>query len=73
MDYAKTLKLRLRAGNLDLPERRKRYTGSREEEEGDAQMCPGGKAVERAHVEGELEIYKEERDVIGGDEENRRV
>ena len=45
MDYAKTLKLRFRVGDLDLPERRKRYASSREEEE-IAQMCPCGKAVE---------------------------
>ena len=30
MDYAKTLKLRFRVGDLDLPERRKRYSTSRE-------------------------------------------
>ena len=41
----KTLKLRFRVGDLDLPERRQRYTSSRGEEE-DAQMCPYGKAVE---------------------------
>ena len=45
IDYAKTLKLRFRVGDLDLPERRKRYARSREEEE-TAQMCPCGKAVE---------------------------
>ena len=33
MDFAKTLKLRFRVGDLDLRERRKRYTSSREEEE----------------------------------------
>ena len=44
MDYAKTPKLRFRVGGLDLPERRKRYASSREEET--AQMCPCGKAVE---------------------------
>ena len=43
--YAITLKLRFRVGNLDLPERRKRYNGGREEEE-DAQMCPCDKATE---------------------------
>ena len=43
MDYAKTLKLRFRVGDLDLPERRKGYTTSEKEEE--AQMCPCGKAV----------------------------
>ena len=63
VDYAKTLKLRLRVGDLDLPERRKRYASSREEEE-DAQMCPSGKAVEsRTHIVGECEISKEEREI----------
>ena len=33
MDYSKRLKLRFRVGDLDLPERRKRYTSSREEED----------------------------------------
>ena len=57
VDYAKTLKLRFRGGDLDQPERRKRYTSSREEEE-DAQMCPCGKAVEsRTHIVGQCEIY----------------
>ena len=49
MDYAKTLKLRFRVRDLDLPERRKRYASSREEEE-IAQMCPYGKAVEWENV-----------------------
>ena len=47
MDYAKTLKLRFRVGGLDLPERRKSYASSREEEEEDAQMRPWAKAVRR--------------------------
>ena len=34
MDYAKKMKLRFRVGDLDLPERRKGYTSSREEEDG---------------------------------------
>ena len=42
MGFAKTLKLRFGAGDLDLPEIRKRYTSSsreeEEEEEVDAQM-----------------------------------
>ena len=72
MDFAKTLKLRFRVGNLDLPERRKRYTSSRKEEEVDAQMCPCGKAIERrTHIVGECEIYKEERDV--SEEELREI
>ena len=33
MDYAKTLKVQFCVGDLDLPERSKRYTSSREEEE----------------------------------------
>ena len=46
MDCAKMLKLRFRLGDLDLPERRKRYTSSsRGEEAQDAQMYPCGKAV----------------------------
>ena len=64
MYYAKTLKLRFRVGGLDLPERRKRYARSREEE-AIAQMFPCGKAVEsRPHIVGECEIYKEERGVL---------
>ena len=41
MGFAKTLKLRFGAGDLDLPEIRKRYTSSsreEEEEEVDAQI-----------------------------------
>ena len=54
----------MRVGDLDLPERRKRYTSSPEEEE-HAQMRPYVKAIEtRTHVVGECEIYKEERDVL---------
>ena len=44
VDYTRMLKLRFRVGGLNMPERRKRYTSSRGEE--DAQMCPCGKAVE---------------------------
>ena len=66
MDYAKTLKLRFCVGDLDLPERRKRYTSRREEEEVDAQMCPGGRAIRegRTHRVGSCEIYDEERGVL---------
>ena len=65
VDYAKMLKLRFRVGDLDLPERRKRYTSSRKEEEEYAQMCPCGKAVEsRTHIVGECAKYQEERDVL---------
>ena len=61
MDYAKTLKLRSRAEDLDLPERRKRcyptwYSSSRVEEEEGARSCPCGNADEsRAHIVGECE------------------
>ena len=65
--YAKTLKLRFRVGDVDLPQRRKRYTNSRQEENEDAQMCPCGNAVEsRTHIMGECEIRKKERDVLEG-------
>ena len=69
MDFTKTMKLRLRVGDPDLPQRRKRYTSSREEEdEVDAQMCPYGKAIEsRTHMVGQYEMYKEERNVIQED------
>ena len=51
VDYAKTLKLRFRVGNLDQPERRKTYTGSRVEEEEGAQSCRCGNANEsRTHI-----------------------
>ena len=46
MDYAKKLKLRFRVGDLDLPERRKRYTSSREEEDVATNMCPCGATKE---------------------------
>ena len=62
------LKLRFRVGDLDLSERRKRYTSSREEEDVDAQKCPCGKAMEsRTHIMAECELYKEERDVLEGE------
>ena len=65
MDYAKTLKLRFCVGGLDLPERIKRYTSSRKEGTGNAQMYPCGKAVERrTHIVGGCETYKVERDVL---------
>ena len=73
MDFAKTLKLRFRLGDLDLPEIRKRCASSREEEEEvDALLCPYGKAIEsRTHIVGECEVYKEERDAL--EEEMREI
>ena len=46
MDYAKKLKLVFRVGDLDLPERRKRYTSSREEKDVAINMCPCGTTIE---------------------------
>ena len=46
MDDMKRLKLRFRVGDLDLPERRKRYTSSREEEDVYARMCRCGTTIE---------------------------
>ena len=54
--------------------RKKRYISSREEEDAATHMRPCGATIEsRAHIVGECEIYKEERDVLGGDEESRRM
>ena len=65
MDYAKKLKLRLRVGDLDLPDRRKRCTSSQEEEDVATNMCPCGTTTEsRAHIGGECEIYTEKRDAL---------
>ena len=65
MDYAKKLKLRFRVGDLNLPERRNRYTSSPGEEDVAANMCPCGTTIEsRTHIIGEREIYKEERDAL---------
>ena len=60
MDFAQTLKLLFRVGDLGLPERRKVYrTSSRGEEKVEAQMCPWVKAVEDGtHMVGECEKYK---------------
>ena len=70
VEYAKTLKLPFRVGDLDLPTRRKRCTSSRKEEE-DAQICACGKAKEsRTHVVGECKIFNQERDVL---ERMRRI
>ena len=50
MDYAKKLKLQCRVGDLDLPERRKRYTSSAEEEDVATNMCPCGTTIDsRTH------------------------
>ena len=72
MGYAKKLKLRFRVGDLDLPERRNRYTSSREEEDVVTNMCPCSTTLESGtHIVGECEIYKEERDAL--EEEMRKL
>ncbi|CAM9462340.1 unnamed protein product, partial [Sphacelaria rigidula] len=60
MDAARNLKLRLRLGHLDLPERRKGFTSNNVfEEEVDGQNCLCGKAMEsRSHIDAECELYK---------------
>ena len=52
MDYAKIPKLRCRVGDLYLPERKKRYTRSREEDVA-PNMCLCGTTIEsRTHIVG---------------------
>ena len=65
MDAVKSLKLRFRVGDLDLPERRKRYMSTRVEEEEESN-CPCGKAIieSRIHTVAECELYQEEWDVL---------
>lgn len=65
---AENSKLPLRIRDLDLSERRRRYTSSRDEEEVDAQDCPRGKAIgSRTHLMTEYQLYKEERVVLRGE------
>ena len=45
-DYAKKLKLKFRVRDLDLPQRRKTYTSSREEEGVVTHMRPCGTTIE---------------------------
>ena len=64
-DYAEKLKLLFRVGDLDLPERTKRYTSRREEEDVATNMRPCGATTERrTHIVGEREKYEEVRDAI---------
>ena len=55
IDYAKMLKL-LRVGDLDQPQRRKKYISSRVEEEDGTQGFPCSNADDRNHMVGECEI-----------------
>ena len=49
--------MRLRVGDLDLPERRKRFTSSREEGDVATHMCMCGTTIENeTHIIGECEI-----------------
>ena len=50
-------------GDLDLPEKRQRYTSSREEDVA-TNVCPCGAIESRTHIVGECEINKEERDTL---------
>ena len=69
------LKLRFRVGDVDLPERRKGYTSSREEENVATNMCPCGTTIEsRTHRVRECEnVQGGMRRVRGEDEEIRRM
>ena len=65
--HAETLKS-FRVGDLDQPDIRKRYTSSRVEEKEGAQSCPCDIADEsRAHIVGECELYKGERNMLEED------
>ena len=51
--YAKKIKTAISCRDLDVPERRKRYTSSREEEDMATNMCPCGATINsRTHVIG---------------------
>ena len=70
MEYAKKLALRFRVGDLDLPERRKRYTSSREEEDVATKykICArvAQKIESRTHIVGGCEIYKGGTECVRG-------
>ena len=72
MDYVKKLKLRFRVGDLDLPERRKRFTSSREEDDVATKMCPCGTTESWAHIVGECEMQGA-TGCVRGDAEIRRM
>lgn len=64
LDYAKNLKMRLRVGDLDLPEGMTGYAGGLVEEGVDVQICPYDKAIQsRFHLVAGYELHKGERDV----------
>ena len=72
MDFAETMvSCSFRVEDLNLPQRRKKYTSGRREEGVDAHMCSCGEAIERrTHSMGECEMYTEGRDVL--EEDNMR-
>ena len=72
MDFREKVETSISRGEPGPPERRtKRYSSSREEEDVVTHMCPCGTTIEgRTHIVGQCAIYKEERDVSRGlDEE----
>ena len=73
MDYAKKLKLRFRVGDLDLPERRKRYTSSRKEEDVATSMCPCGATREQDPYSRRMYNTQGGTGCVRGDEEIRRM
>ena len=73
MKTTKTLKLQVRVGDLDLPERRGTYTSSREEEQ-DAQICPCGKTKDsRNSRSGIMCNVQGGTGCVRRDEENGRI
>ena len=59
------MKTRFRVGDLELPERRKMHTSSREKEDVATNMCPCGTTIKsRTHIAEGCEIYKEKWDVL---------
>ena len=68
VDYAKKPKPRFRVGDLDLPERRKRYHTRSREEDVATNMCPCGTTMESGtRIAGECELDEEERDALEGE------
>ena len=72
MDYVKTLKLQFRVGDLDLPERRKRYTISQEEEDDKCAFVAKQKRLELTLWEN-VKRARRSGMCCRGDEANRRM
>ena len=76
MYFAKTLKQRFRVSDLDLPERRKMHTCSREEEEVDTQIDVSvwqSNRVELTYNRSRWNLHGGAGRVRRGDGENRRM